>query len=271
MIIGSTGFVWSSQKLAQNKTIENQKGILEGFLPTVQALGINVADVDIFNNYLTWTKTASSRGNDKLLSALYHLSYFEPTAIRSSTNQKYSLVDINGDALPDVLYHDQFYDGSVSNHYLALFLNQGGTNFTLVYKCVRDDTVSNRGFYGDCAGTGGSNYIPLVADDSLVPSSQAPKSNDIMMRVLYRLAYFHSDDVNGLKKTPQKTSFVDINGDGLIDLLYHNYTYSTNNRSYSFGVFLNRGDLGFDVSYRCYIFTSGSTNPTTTYRGDCAG
>jgi hypothetical protein len=267
--VGIGGFALGSRKGKEESDPSTVTDVLSAFFPTAQALGVNVADIDIFNNYLSWTKTSSSRGDDKLLYALYDLSQFDATVYKTSTNQKYSIVDINGDALPDILYHDRFYNGA-SVYFFGLFLNQGDTNFSLAYKCVRDEVSSGtRGFYGDCAGSGGPNYITSIVDGNITPVSTTLKANDMVIRALYRLAYFHSDDANGVKKTPQKTNFTDINGDGLVDVLLHNYYYATDtSRNYSFGIYLNNGNLGFDTGYKCQVTIS---NSTTTYRGDCAG
>jgi len=58
---------------------------------------------------------------------------------------------------------------------------------------------------------------------------------------------------------PNKT-IVDINGDGLNDVIYHHESYRR------LAVFLNNGGSGFHISYQCKYKSAG----TPQYQGDCA-
>lgn len=64
-------------------------------------------------------------------------------------------------------------------------------------------------------------------------------------------------------RTPQ--SAFDINGDGLVDIVSH-VRQSDYGRS-ELGVFLNKGNMQFDVAYKCVIDRLGGP---IVYYGDCA-
>lgn len=102
----------------------------------------------------------------------------------------------------------------------------------------------------------GVNTIDPLSDYASWPSSGAPKEDDILFRILDLFA----KDYGSHYKTSTQT---DINGDGLVDLLVH---FSPNAPKY-FGIFLNRGDLGFELTYKC-VYTYYSSDPE--YYGDCA-
>jgi len=81
--------------------------------------------------------------------------------------------------------------------------------------------------------------------------------NDKMFYALVALmenSYSPSSSIMYTYKT-----IVDINGDGLNDILYHVYNYN------QFAVFLNNGGMGFDIVYRCRRHQS-----PLLYEGDCA-
>lgn len=63
------------------------------------------------------------------------------------------------------------------------------------------------------------------------------------------------------------TNFVDINGDGLIDIMYNSYL--TNAGGY-LGILVNTGDYSFKPVYKCRVVTTGAPNYIPTYYGDCA-
>ena len=101
--------------------------------------------------------------------------------------------------------------------------------------------------------------IPEVQASTLDP-------NDKMFDVLKNLAdHFSQYNVN----KRQNITNVDINGDGLIDFLFHRYNYSAHSRDYSYilEVHTNNGN-GFDNAYRC---TYSRSNNHDYYYGDCAG
>ncbi len=64
----------------------------------------------------------------------------------------------------------------------------------------------------------------------------------------------------------------DVNGDGLIDILHHWYT-TTNSSSgpdrYFGAILLNRGDLNFELVYKCVW--DALKEPGKAWYGDCAG
>lgn len=82
-------------------------------------------------------------------------------------------------------------------------------------------------------------------------------------------ATLKSDDTKAqslflLEQSGAVNTFSDINGDGLVDILYHNDTFDVDQTN-QFGIFLNNGNLGFDWVYKCVY--KGATNE---YFGDCA-
>lgn len=56
-------------------------------------------------------------------------------------------------------------------------------------------------------------------------------------------------------------NFVDMNGDGLVDVLYYDTKYSA--------LLVNNGDYTFKVQYKCYV-TSPYEVGGLSYYGDCA-
>ena len=59
------------------------------------------------------------------------------------------------------------------------------------------------------------------------------------------------------------TTFSDVNGDGLTDILVHQESYTTGVLYY--GILLNRGDLTFDLAYKCVHISA-----LNRFYGDCA-
>ncbi len=62
-------------------------------------------------------------------------------------------------------------------------------------------------------------------------------------------------------------SHLDINGDGLVDILLHNEPVGIGSTKV-YGVLLNRGDLNFDLAYKCVTKIDGSG--VRQFYGDCA-
>ena len=97
------------------------------------------------------------------------------------------------------------------------------------------------------------------------PRSEDPKPNDTMR---WYLSAMHQVQNRPLDTTPtawRATEQVDINGDGLIDIL-HRFTRCDSNSCSSvdvdYYVLLNKGDLSFEVGYVC--------RNDGVWRGDCA-
>lgn len=61
---------------------------------------------------------------------------------------------------------------------------------------------------------------------------------------------------------------VDINGDGLVDILVHaEFQSISGGWSFYYGVLLNRGDRKFDLVYKCVYITAAGPDK---FYGDCA-
>lgn len=64
--------------------------------------------------------------------------------------------------------------------------------------------------------------------------------------------------------TSQPTTSMDVNGDGLADILVHQENRDVGGIQY-YGVLLNRGDLRFDLVYKCVVVSD-----LNKFYGDCA-
>jgi hypothetical protein len=227
-----------------------------------------------FANYQSWPMGSYLKSGDTRARVLYFLSYFDQQNIQNNENspQKASTVDINGDGLVDLLYHDSYWYSSKQYYYSALFLGNGN-GFDLIYKCAKDGDTNK--YYGDCASTSQSGYYLDPFDSGEYNSwtrSTTLKSSDKMLGALYQLAYFHDENPQYATSTSQKYSFTDINGDGLVDFLYHDIRDSsvTNkilNGVGTYAVYLNDGNANWTLNYKCYV-TYGAG--AATYYGDCA-
>lgn len=170
---------------------------------------VNVSD--IFKEfYLNWASGNDDEG-DRLDEFLNSQSRFASTTV-GNTPQKYSFQDINGDGLPDFLYHER--NALSSRRFLALFLNSGDLNFTLVYRCA----ILDRTYYGDCAE--GVNLEP---------------EDDMINEVSYLMGFFYDND-DGLP--PASPVMLDLNGDGLLDLFQHSDSTAV--------LYINDGSLNFN-------------------------
>lgn len=173
-----------------------------------------------------------------------------------------TFIDINGDGLSDMLYHRNLSSvksktGQFSNFYLEVYLNSGGDGFEKVFECF--NTLS-----GSLSNCNSSAY--LFRDISKMPKYSAnKKDDDKYFSLLDSLA--RSMSMSNITQGPQSLyTWLDVNGDGLQDFLYHS--------SYNRDVFLNMGNLNFDHVYRCWVnssynYSSGRYD-LFTYSGDCA-
>lgn len=90
------------------------------------------------------------------------------------------------------------------------------------------------------------------------PGSGTLKSTDTMAQALFSLA----------SNSNAWASSMDINGDGLADVVKHEINCMGSNGTCRLGVFLNKGNFTFDLVYKCRV---ESVNDVKTYYGDCAG
>ena len=112
------------------------------------------------------------------------------------------------------------------------------------------------------AGFGTSSSKPW-ANYTSWPSSNELKEDDTMYQSLYTLYFSYSNNQNNTQ------SLTDINGDGLIDILFYYYSSISDNVGL---VLINNGNLGFDLVYKCYYddYGNSSSPATRLYYGDCA-
>jgi hypothetical protein len=174
------------------------------------------------------------------------------------------LLDLNGDGLMDYVFSkvDEYFETNVILQYVLL---QTGSGFRLAYYCER---INGGNYKGDCASTAHSYTKPNanslgpldeVSSVSSVASSATPA--EFVPYGLPPVHLFSSGYNNSLMPI-----VMDINGDGLSDLVYSQmpeyYLDRYNGKQY---VLLNTGS-GFEKAYYCRY----SANGATQYSGDCA-
>lgn len=159
----------------------------------------------IFNNFATWTYTMGyESAAAPAITLLTKMSNFYSGQI---TPIKYTFSDINGDNLPDFLYHQQSTIFNTSPRFFAIFLNNGNNNFNLAYKCVFQKSSSSQYYsYGDCATTAPAR------------DPNAPENQTMLSQVLQLTKYYSSSSPTELP-APLLHLWLDINGDGLQDYI----------------------------------------------------
>jgi hypothetical protein len=64
------------------------------------------------------------------------------------------------------------------------------------------------------------------------------------------------------------TTIIDMNGDGLQDMVVH-YIYG--GAKWGFAIFINKGNVGYQYAYKCFVQHTSPGDPNTIeWRGDCA-
>ncbi len=109
------------------------------------------SQIYIFNKWSTWPKSGAQKAGDMIPQTLFLMGL--PVGTDPGTWQDHTIMDINGDGLSDVLYHDlAVSSGTLS--FFAILLNKGNMNFELVYKCAVYDSNEfdeYKEWTGDCA------------------------------------------------------------------------------------------------------------------------
>lgn len=110
-------------------------------LPFLHAQSVELLNNDVFQGYEQWHSSTVKNPNDTSMAWLRLLSLVDP--FRNSYIA-HSMTDINGDGLPDILFHDDVVGYSKRRY--AVLLNKG-VGFEVKYRCVVESGV----YYGDCA------------------------------------------------------------------------------------------------------------------------
>lgn len=224
---------------------------------------VNMLLADPFNGYAAWPHSTAVKATGLLPEALHSLS-----RVYNTTNFS-TVADINGDGLADVLYHDSGYPGGSSKQY-AIFLNMGNQRFEMAYKCVYNSVSGVPNYYGDCADTGSAatNQFP---DTFRTYTAWTHSANIDPDDTLMQTLFYQSHD--GVQSAGDRyVSLTDINGDGLVDIVHH-YVPTYSPQEYDFAVFFNRGDLQFELGYKCVTrdVDGYGSGQVWDYFGDCAG
>ena len=221
----------------------------KNFFPTASA-GFDTNTLSAFTNYDSWDSSSAPKEQDSLYKVLNLFG-----ALYSSATDLSTKMDINGDGLEDLVWHSG--TSSSTTKRFGIFLNKGNLGYDLVYKCAYNN-ISEPRYYGDCADSSRNEVIPfgsMFTNYTSWVTSHAPKDDDLIPQVLGAMSNVYN--------SRNYTSFLDFNGDGLMDFVYQSVNSSPN----YYGIFLNRGDFQFDFAYKCvYQYQSGEY----TYYGDCA-
>ncbi len=119
----------------------------------------------------------------------------------------------------------------------SAFTDQGGVVSTDIFR-NKNSWPRSDGYYGQKP----NDYLPMALR-SLATNTSAPGTR-------YPQYEYHN--------------LVDVNGDALPDIVYARYNYS----SESYAILLNKGNMGFEPTYRCHI---GYKNYAPYYYyGDCS-
>ena len=103
--------------------------------------------------------------------------------------------------------------------------------------------------------------ISIFSEFESWPGSNTLREDDTAVQVLHTARAYNSN--------PNRFSWVDINGDGLTDLLYHYYNSSNYRGGGQYAIYLNQGNADFSLLYKCFYNTDLDSYPYTWY-GDCA-
>lgn len=165
--IGLSGQIADSDsaEAAINPAVDSSNGYL------VPANWADTGSLNIFTNFTSWPHSDNQKPGDLLAQFIYQLkapvnqnwvpdgsnaaflTIFQSLSVNPSA---FTLIDINGDGLTDMVYREQTYIGGKSGSSdgywgplkMAVWSNQGNNNFAVTYKCYVDTGI---GWYGDCA------------------------------------------------------------------------------------------------------------------------
>ena len=85
------------------------------------------------------------------------------------------------------------------------------------------------------------------------PVAEKAKPDNGLIQFLYRLmpapTYTTGGSNNTISQSYKGLESMDVNGDGLMDMAYMEFL----TQGYAFGLWLNTGDNGFQIQYKCVI------------------
>lgn len=244
--------------------------------PIAEARNIGPGQAEsIFNNATTWPGGRYSKQN-ALFNMLSSLSAIPGNTLDIiKTTPIHQFIDLNGDGLDDLLYYNvtQPTPASSQNVYMAVLLNKGDLTFEVAYKCANIYQAGNPNeWFGDCVTDDRPNenaadwvWVPSTARESFNTPAGGP------------LPFLNLLQTAGSEVRRMFYTFTDINGDGLVDFLYHSGGLTTTRYNITleggaqYFVLLNQGNLNFKIAYRCRTWLWNDTSPYIwRYKGDCA-
>ena len=154
LLIGTGLGIWSLEKTTSASASDADFTIAAAGEGTDAA--VKDYDLDLFEAYQTWPSSQNKKSSDTLVHFIYELkgpiTKVENSG-ESTTYNTYTLLDVNGDGLTDMIYRDN-HDNGGNRIKMAMWLNNGNNSFDLVYKCMVWNDYANPdrdSWYGDCA------------------------------------------------------------------------------------------------------------------------
>ncbi|MBI4359527.1 MAG: hypothetical protein HY564_00335 [Candidatus Jacksonbacteria bacterium] len=111
--------------------------------------------------------------------------------------------------------------------------------------------------------------IDIFSNYTSWQKSPSKKTGDTTSQTLYLLArsvvYKQNFDSEQTYQSVTPQSIIDINGDGLADIVYHSREFKNGGYDILYSaILLNKGSMTYELSYKC-------VHDATGWYGDCAG
>ncbi|MCT4616665.1 MAG: LamG domain-containing protein [Candidatus Gracilibacteria bacterium] len=178
-------------------------------------------------------------------------------------------------------------ENNICNETLTFIDYSGELNFSdkqnngkqVCFKAVHGDNITNykvsNVMEGIAEATTPVKFSDLFAYFNNWKYSTSPKDFDPLLIILKQLPTFSKGVLATSNSTNYPSMFTDINGDSLPDILITSFEtnetpHSTSTHEYKkYAIMLNKGNMNFEVAYRCVQVTK-NTNGKTGFYGDCA-